>query len=189
LAYRDPDRIVTLSSVWNKTKDMPGSLGKQVSVPDFQDWRDQSTAFEAMAYYSKGQTSVMAGPAAEYGQATRVAPEFFRVLAVAPTVGRLFTPEEETPGSGGAAVISHSFWQSHFGGNLSAVGQTVRMFDRKVNIVGVLPPGFHFPDKTDIWFPADTITHETTEYRSADNYLAVGRLKAGVSLEQAQAQM
>src|SRR5437867_5640685 len=80
LAYRDPDRIVTLSSVWNKTKDMPGSLVKQVSVPDFQDWRDQSTAFEAMAYYAKRQTSVMAGPAAEYGQATRVTPEFFRVL-------------------------------------------------------------------------------------------------------------
>ena len=105
LAYRDPDRIVTLSSVWDKTKDTPGSLGKQVSVPDFQDWHDQSTVFEAMAYYAKRQTSVMAGPAAEYGQATRVTPEFFRVLAAAPMVGRLFTLEEEMPGSGGAAGV------------------------------------------------------------------------------------
>lgn len=189
LAYHDPDRIVTLSSVWDKTKDTPGSLGNPVSVPDFQDWHDQSTAFEAMAYYAGRQTSVMVGPAAEYGRATRVTPEFFGVFDVAPIVGRLFTPEEEKPGGGGAAVISHSFWHSHFGGSPSVLQQTVRMFDRTVNIVGVLPPSFHFPDKTDIWFPADTIFHETTEYRAAHNYLAVGRLKRDVSLEQVQAQM
>ncbi len=190
LSYRDADRIVMLSSVWDKTKDMPGSLGKQVSVPDFQDWHDQSTAFEAMAYYATRQTSVMAGPAAEYAQATRVTPEFFRVFGVAPIVGHLFTPEEEKPGGGGAALLSHSFWQSHFGGNPSAVGQTVRMFDRTVSIVGVLPPGFHFPDKTDIWFPADTIAgHETAEYRTAFNCLAVGRLKPDVSVELAQAEI
>jgi hypothetical protein len=117
----------------------------------------------------------MVGPAAEYGRATRVTPEFFGVFDVAPIVGRLFTPEEEKPGGGGAAVISHSFWHSHFGGSPSVLQQTVRMFDRTVNIVGVLPPSFHFPDKTDIWFPADTIIHETTEYRAAHGYLAVGR--------------
>jgi len=189
LAYRDPDRIVTLSSVWDKTKDTAASLGSPVSVPDFQDWHDQSTAFEAMAYYAGRQTSVMVGPEAEYGRATRITPEFFQVFGVAPIVGRLFTPEEETPGSGGAAVISHSFWQSHFGGNLSALRQTVRMFDRTVSIVGVLPPDFSFPDKTDIWFPADTVTHETTEYRGAHNYLVVGRLRPGITLEQVQAQM
>jgi putative ABC transport system permease protein len=189
LAYRDPDRIVTLSSVWDKTKDTAASLGSPVSVPDFQDWHDQSTAFEAMAYYAGRQTPVMVGPEAEYGRATRVTPEFFQVFGVAPIVGRLFTPEEQTPGSGGAAVISHSFWQSHFGGNLSALRQTVRMFDRTVSIVGVLPPDFRFPDKTDIWFPADTVTHETTEYRGAHNYLVVGRLRPGITLEQVQAQM
>jgi len=189
LAYRNPDRIVTLSSVWDKTKDTPGSLGNPVSVPDFQDWHDQSTAFQAMAYYAGRQTSVMVGPAAEYGRATRVTPEFFQVFGVEPIVGRLFTLEEQKPGSGGAAVISHAFWQSHFGGNLRAVGETVRMYDRTVNIIGVLPPSFHFPDKTDIWFPADTITRETTEYRGAHNYSAVGRLRPGVTLEQVQAQM
>jgi predicted permease len=190
LAYRDPDRIVTISSVWNKTKDMPGSLGKQVSVPDFWDWHDQSTTFEAMAYYATRQASVMVGKAAEYGQATRVTPEFFRVFGVAPAVGRLFAPEEETPGSGGAVVISYSYWQNHFGGDRHAVGQPVRMFDKTVSIVGVLPPGFQFPDKTDIWFPVETIAgHESAEYRAAFNCLAVGRLKPGMSLEQAQAEM
>ncbi len=187
LAYRDPDRIVTLSSAYKKM-DMEGLLN-QVSVPDLQDWHDQSTLFAAMAYYGTRQTSIMSGSTAEYAQASRVSAEFFRVFGVAPVVGRLFTLEEETAGSGGAAVISHSFWQSHFGGNPSVLGRTVRMFDKAVTIVGVLPPGFHFPDKTDIWFPANTITHETTEYRAALNYGSVGRLKSGVRLEQAQAQM
>jgi putative ABC transport system permease protein len=189
LAYRDADRIVTLSYASDKKTDAPFSMGKQVSVPDFYDWHDQSTTFEAMAYYASRRTSVVAGVEAEYRQAARVSPEFFRVFSLDPAVGRLFTAEEVTPGSGGAAVISYSFWQSHFGGDARALGQTVRMYDHAVIIVGVLPPGFQFPDKTEIWFPVGTITQETSKYRSANNYLAVGRLKPGVSLEQAQTQM
>src|SRR2546428_5151942 len=94
LAYRDPDRIVTLSSLWKKGGGK-GGLWKQVSVPDFQDWHDQTTAFEAMAYYSSRQTSVRSGAAAESRQVTRGSPEFFRVFGVEPAVGRFFNAEEE----------------------------------------------------------------------------------------------
>jgi len=182
LAYPNPDRIVTLSARWNKT-----TGGGLVSAPDFHDWHDQSTAFTSLAYYSAGDTAVMAGPTAEYGHVAAVTPEFFRVFEAAPTTGRLFTPEEEKPGTAGAVVISHSYWENHFARNPDALQQTVRMFGKTLNIVGVLPVGFHFPDKTDLWLPANLFPEDTE--RSAHNDQVVGRLKDNVSLEQAQTQM
>jgi predicted permease len=117
-----------------------------------------------------------------------VTPEFFRVFLVDPVIGRLFAEEEQKPGSSAAVMISYSYWQNHFNGNTDALGKTIRLFNKSLTIVGVLPPRFHFPKNTDIWLPANTILPETTS-RSAHNYRVVGRLKPGVSLEQAQGQM
>jgi len=183
LAYNDPDRLVTLSSLW--TED--GHHGT-VSSPDFHDWHDQSTAFEAMAYYRGWETSVTAGPAAEYVRATRVTPEFFRVFHVQPIVGREFAFEEAKPGGTGAVIISSAYAASHFGGNSNVLGHTVRLAGKTLDIVGVMPAGFRFPDKTDVWYPANSFEPETPS-RSGHNHLVVARLKDGVSLEQAQAQM
>jgi predicted permease len=188
LPYRDPDRIVRLSNA-SQAVTSTASLSRQVSLPDFEDWRTLSTSFEAMAYYGSRETSVMPGATAEYARAARVGPDFCRVFAVEPVLGRPFTPDEMKPGSGGALLISYAYWQSRFGGDAGVLTKSVRLQGRALQIVGVLPPGFHFPDDTDLWFPADTITRETREYRSASNYLAVARLKQGVRLEQAQAEM
>jgi predicted permease len=182
LDYRDPDRIVRLSSAWKRS-----SAHGQVSAPDFHDWHDQSTSFDAMAYYADETTAIMAGAAAEYGHAAAVTPDFFRVFDMAAVAGRLFTREEEQDGGPAAVVISHSFWQSHYGGNSDALGQTVRIESQALRIVGVLPPRFHFPDQTDLWIPAAVFGE--TPSRSAHNYLVVGRLNPGVTLAQAQAQM
>src|SRR5580698_8223471 len=170
LAYSNPDRIVTLSSLWRKS----GSHG-QVSAPDFHDWHNQSSAFAAMAYYASDEISVTAGSSAEYGNVATVTPEFFGVFELEPGLGRTFTPGEQKPGGSTVVLISHSFWQSHFGGNPRALGQTVKMLDKTFSIVGVLPAAFHFPERTDIWFPASVFGE--TESRSAHNYRVVGRLK------------
>jgi predicted permease len=183
LAFRDPDRIVTLASLWRKS----GSQG-QVSAPDFHDWHDQSTAFAAMAYYDDDSTSVVSGSSAEYAHVAEVTPEFFAVFGVEPAAGRLFSPEELKRGGASAVLISYSYWQSHFGMNSNALGKAVRMLGKSFTIAGVLPPRFHFPNETDIWMPANVVFSET-ESRSAHNYLVVGRLEPGVTLEQAQAQM
>lgn len=182
LPYFDPDRIVTLSSLW---KD--GGHGP-VSAPDFHDWHDQNTAFSAMAYYKSDDTAATSGAAAEYANVASVTAEFFRVLGIQPVVGRLFIAEESKLGSAGAAVISYEYSQTHFGVNASALRQTVRIYDKTLSIVGVLPPRFRFPDKTDIWFPANTMFPEV-DSRGGHNYRAIGRLKSNVSLEQAQAEM
>jgi predicted permease len=183
LAYPDPDRLVTLSSLW--TND--GHHGT-VSAPDFHDWHDQSTAFAAMAYYGGWERSVSAGPAAEYVYVTHVTPEFFPVLGVHPVVGREFVPQEAQPGGTGAVIVSSVYSTNHFGAGASALGHTVRMAGKTLDVVGVMPPGFHFPDKTDIWFPSNSIEPETPS-RGAHNYHVVGRLKDNFTLEQAQSQM
>ncbi|MEX2264943.1 MAG: ABC transporter permease [Bryobacteraceae bacterium] len=187
LSYRDPDRIVTLSAA-STTGDAQGPLSRQIAILDFDGWHDQSSSFESLAYYRSDETAVMPGSAAEYAQATVVSPEFFRVLAAEPMVGRSFTAEEVQKGSGAALMISHGYWQRRFAGDPRVLGQTVRMSGRALPIVGVLPPGFHFPGKTDLWRPASTISREQRGYRSR-NYLAVARLKTDVALERAQAEM
>ena len=183
LPYPDPDRIVTLSSASRGSNEHG-----PVSAPDFHDWQDQSTAFSAIAYYKAEDTAATVGGGAEYVHAAKVTAEFFSVFEVGSTLGRLFTADEEKPGSGGAAIVSYTFWRSHFGGKDSALGETVRMYGRSLRIVGVLPPRFRFPGNTEIWFPANTILPEA-ESRGGLNYWAVARLKPNVSLEQAQAQM
>jgi putative ABC transport system permease protein len=181
LAYRDPDRIVTLANYWKQT----GTIGTTVSAPDFHDWHDQSTAFEAMAHYRSGQTSVVMGPVAEYGEVAQVTPEFFRALGMGPMAGRLFNADEQKIGGRGAVLISQSYWQSHFGGNTRALGQSVQIYGKPMSIVGVMPAGFGFPGKTDLWTPS----MEETKSRTAHNYRPVARLKPDVTLEQAQTQM
>jgi putative ABC transport system permease protein len=183
LSYRDPDRIVTLSSA-SKNREASTALSKQVSIPNFEDWQAQSSSFEAMAYYASRERAVILGSTPEYARVTGVSPDFFRVFAVEPLAGRSFTSEETKRGSSGAAMISYTYWQTHFGGDPRALGQTVRASE-PLSIVGVLPPGFRFPDNTDIWVsdvgPAG--------HRGGQNFLSVGRLKNGVPLEQAQAEM
>lgn len=190
LAYRDPDRIVTLTNP-STTREATTALAvKLVSIPNFQDYHDQSSSFGAMAYYRQGEEAVTAKSTAEYAEATRVSPEFFRVFGIEPVIGRLFAAEEVKPSSGGALVISYAYWQSHFGGDPRVLGQTVGGLGRPLPIVGVLPTGFGFPDKTDLWYPVNTVFREpTADSRGGRNYFVVGRLKPGVSLAEAQSEM
>jgi predicted permease len=183
LAYRDADRIVALSD-FSATDQTRTALSKQVSAREFQEWQDQSSSFEAMAYYGARETAVIRGSGAEYARVAGVSPEFFRVFALEPIAGRFPTAEEMKPGGSGAVLISYEYWQSHFGGDPHALGQTIRVYGLRT-IVGVLPPSFRFPEKTDLWFAVS----ETTDPRAARNYLAVGRLKPGVSPEQARTEM
>jgi predicted permease len=182
LSFHDPDRIVTLSD-FSTTDQTRTALSKQVSAREFQDWHDQSSSFETMAYYGSRETAVIRASEAGYARVAGVSPEFFRVFALEPIAGRFPTPEEMKPG-GGAVMISYGYWRSHFGGDPRALGQTVRVYGLRT-IVGVLPPGFRFPEKADLWFGVT----ETTDPPAARNYLAVARLKPGVSLEQAQTEM
>jgi hypothetical protein len=136
------------------------------SIPNFQDWHDQSSSFEAMAYYQSFEALTITGSEAEYTRTTKVSPEFFRVFAIEPMIGHAFTGWELKLG-GGALMISYAYWQSHFGGDPQVLGQTVRGLGKPLPITGVLPPGFRFPDDTDLWYPVNTVRAEPTVGRRA----------------------
>jgi predicted permease len=187
LPYHESGRIVTLANVV-KTPVALNALAKQISVPDFQDWHDQSTVFAAMAYYGTRRVSVTVGTSAEYARLTRTTGEFFRVFDVQPIAGRSFTADEEKLGAG-AVLISSVYARRHFADLPLALGQVLRVFDRPMTVIGVLPEGFDFPDGTEIWFPATAVASPSVTQRTANNNRAIGRLKRDVTVAEASAEM
>ncbi|MGH9747908.1 MAG: ABC transporter permease [Candidatus Acidiferrales bacterium] len=180
LAYNEPSRIVTISTLWQKS----GAHG-QVSAPDYHDWHDQASPFGSMAYYQDDDCATVAQQRAEYSHCAQVTPEFFRVFLLQPAAGHFFSDEER---KSGAVVISYAYWQHRFGSDANVIGQSIRLFDRSLSIAGVAPQGFRFPANTDLWIPANSIIPET-ESRSGHNYRVIARMKPGISVGEAQAQM
>ena len=187
LDYSQPDRIVNVATLWKKS----GHTG-QVSAPDFHSWHDQSTAFERMAIYANYEMPISVGSgtraAAEFPMATAIASDFFECLGIEPAIGRKFTADEIKVGSAGAAIVSYGFGVRNFGDAQAALGKTLGVGGKTIDVVGVMPIGFRFPENTDVWI-TEGIFGEETPSRAAHNYRVVGRLKEGVDVAQAQAQM
>jgi putative ABC transport system permease protein len=154
------------------------------SYPRLLAWRERSRLFEAFAAYAV-RRSVATGVAdPEQLLLVRATPEFFEVVRSEPVVGRLFAADEHAP----VAVLGHAFWQRKFGGQRSAVGQTLRLDSVPYTIIGVLPPSFQFPVRgVQAWVPLQP----TPEERQSGSFWlqAVARLKPHVPLEQAQEEM
>jgi predicted permease len=184
LALKDPGRIEALDSLW--TKD--GHRGP-VSIPDFRDWQAQNHTFESMAFYGGGEIGAVVGNEVGFAKVTAVSRDFFRTLGIEPLAGRVFDDRESAPGASGAAVISDAFWRAHLGGEVSAIGQPIKVGGRPVSITGIMPAGFGFPAKTDIWVPVDTVFRDPSPNRGGNNYQAVGRLRTGIALREARADM
>jgi len=182
LPYAEQERIVSLSTFWKKT----GVRGS-VSAPDYHDWHDRSTAFDHMAAYLSGPTSVSVDGAADYASVARVTPEFFALFGARAEIGRLPSDDEQRDGGPLTAVVSHAFWATRLGGDRAAIGRTLKYAQRAYTIVGVLPAEFRFPAAVDVWTPWWVFPE--TASRSAHNYRAVARLKPDVGVEQAQAEM
>jgi len=181
LPYDEPDRLV----IGSKTRDGQGS--GPVSRPDYFDYRDRSRSFVRLAAFGDFTTeqTVTGGDRPELVQSGFVTWNLFRALGVAPALGRDFLESEEQGGAG-TAVISHGFWQRRFGGSPDVLGVTLSLDGAPLRIVGVMPPSFRFALDVDLWRlvdrdgPADLV-------RDSHSHLLVGRLKPGVSIEQAQA--
>ena len=186
LPYANPNRIVTLTYL-STDASASGDRSRQISVPDFLDWKAQSQSFEAMAYYTSVRTSVTARSTAEYAVVASVTEDFFRVFAAQPAIGRLFTQNEGREGGTGAALVSDRYARQQFGEPAAAVGRALRLFQRSVPIVGVLPPSFDYPLATDVWYTA--VSSRAGLNRRGNNFRAIGRLKADVRLRPAQAEL
>jgi putative ABC transport system permease protein len=183
LPYPDSGRIVSVMNFWTQS----GRRGSSVSAPDFRDWKAQSQSFAAFANWSGTETSVTVNGTADYAFAYRVTPEFFDVLGARPALGRLLSDDEQQPGGPTAVVLTHAFWKKQFGGDPRAIGSTIKFDNRVFTIAGVLEPGIRHPARADVYYPS-WLDPDTTS-RSGHNYRVIARLKPGVLVGQAQAEM
>jgi predicted permease len=183
LPFERPDQIVAVRTFSHQT----GRSSLLVSAPDFHDWRAQSQSFQSLAYLQGGEISISINGVADYAFTYIVTPKFFEALGLDAAVGRLLSPEEFTAGGPLAVVISDAFWQRQFNRDPRALGTTVKFTDRLFTIVGVLPPGIRYPGPAEVYC-ASWVRPETPN-RSAHNYRVIGRLKDGISVQQAEAEL
>jgi len=181
LPYPDADRLVYVGQTYRGELEGSGE-------PKFLFWREQSQSFEALACYSSyggAQGNLAGGDEAEYVRGLRVSEDFFRALGVYPALGRAFTRAEDAPGGERVAILSHGLWRRRFGGKKEILGQTVSFNDKPMTIVGVMPPQFRFGSGVDLFTPMQA----RRGAHSDPNAEVVGRLKPGVTIEQAQAEL
>ncbi len=184
LAFPEPDRLMAVSTLWKQS----GDHG-QVSQLDFLDWKAQSSSFSDLAYYSSSESAVRLPSGGEFAQVAVVSSGFFQILGVASELGRGFSAQEMSPGGPGAVIISDAFWRSRFGAAQDVLGQTIEIRGRIFPVVGVMPPTMRFPNRSELWLPLESISPDVSPYRSANNFHGVGRLKDGVTVAEAQAEM
>lgn len=176
LAYKEPGRIVALQTLWTKT-----NRAGSVSGGDYPDLLAEPSPFTAAARYAGGELPVETGGQAEFVAVYGTDAGFAGVFQLNPVAGRLITPDEfrtKAP----VAMVSEGFAVRHFGEAKRAVAQVLHTQGSAMSIVGVLPAGFQFPLKAEVWFP---LPWENTN-RTAHNYRVVALLKPGVTAEAAR---
>ena len=183
LAFADPDRIVSFTSAWPTQ----GTRSSVVSLPDVMDWRAGSSAFSTLTYYRRSRRAVIIGDAAYFADVVRTSPEFFKLFGVVPLMGRFFAPDEDAGAR--SVVMSYDFWRTRMAQSPDVLNKTVQIDNRAMTVIGVLPQGFSYPDDTALWHLTDAVKKEYLEPRATIAWSVLARLKDGVSIEQAQAQL
>ena len=181
LPYAEPDRIVWM------TESGPEVTNRWVSYPNFLDWRSRSQTFEAMSTFRGWSVNLTGTDHAESINSRMVTAGYFRAMGATPQLGRDFTEADDQPGAAPVTIISHSFWQQRFGGDPNVVGKSVTLDDRGYTIIGVMPENFVHQGPPPLWLligPMNWQTH-TRDVRIAGSVIA--RLKPGVTIEQARA--
>lgn len=181
LPYPEADKLVYVGQQYRD-----GIAGS--GEPKFLFWREQSQSFEALACYSSyggASANLAGGKEAEHVRGVRVSGDFFRVLGVYPALGRAFTHEEDTPGGPGVVILSDALWQRSFGGDKGLIGKTVTLNDKPVTVIGIMPPHFRFASGVELFTPL----RARRGFNPDPNAQVIGRLKPGVSLQQAQAEL
>jgi putative ABC transport system permease protein len=183
LPFADSDRLV---QIWQKT---PLYSRFELSPPNFYDWRKRSTSFEDMSAHANFAWNFLGQGGPQRLEGSAVTPEFFRILGIKPIAGRVITQEDARQNAPKTVVLSYSFWQNVFGGRQDALGQTIRLDDDPRIVIGVMPPDFAFPLRAgQLWIPLP-MGDPPTDSRTNFYLSAIGKLKPGVSLEQARAEM
>ena len=189
LPYRNAERIVAIEEFNSE-----GTRG-QVTSANFLDWRAQNTVFEQLTAIKTTTSNLALSDHAERIDLAQTNANFFDVLGVIPQYGRLFIPQDEQAGHDPVVVVSNTLWQRRFGSDPSLVGKPITLDGRNYTVIGITPPGFEYPKKTELWVPPLRLVPElyanqdVTQTRGMGYLSAIALLKPGVSLKQAAAEM
>jgi len=190
LPYPDPDRLV---QVWGAYPEGDNQQG-HTSPLDLEDWREQNRVFDDIAGFPRLRLDgfvLTGGDIPREIDAVYVTEGFFAALGVTAHRGRTLLDEDHAEGNNQVVVLSHGAWQREFGENPSIVGSIIRMDDDAYTVVGIMPPRFEYPDAgVDLWAPLSLIPDSSVPRRRDIRWLnVVGRLKPGMTIERARAEM
>jgi predicted permease len=186
LPYPNAERLAFL---WQNNQ-RTGETAGLVSYPNYADWRSESRSFADMAFFMSGKSILSGAGDPERTPVALVSTNFFSVLGVNPALGRSFSPDEQTPGHANVSVISYHLWRTRFGGDPRVLGRNLMPSGGDQHtIIGVMPPGFSFPDQTELWTPREVGEFFKTKARQYPNQQVIGRLNSGVTWAQAQAEL
>jgi predicted permease len=184
LPYPEPERLVR---IWEAKENFTGTT----SVPNYRDWVQQSTGFEQLTAWRRGSANLQGTGEPERIRSVEATPNLFAALGRSPILGRVFDPARDEPGKAQVAVISEGLWRTRFGADPGIVGRTLRVDGKQYEVIGVMPASFDFPpgwSRTDVWLlyvpSPDDLAQRGNHFLNA-----AGRLKPGVSREQATAQL
>ncbi len=185
LPYEQSDRLVLVNE---RSRQMDGM---SISWPNYTDWRAQQRVFDGIAVYNRGNYNLTGTGEPEQLRAGQVTANLFSVLRVKPLVGRVFTADEDKPGGAPVVVLSYGLWQRRFGGDAGLVNRTLSLNDKSYTVIGVMPEGFKFPSRVEMWVPVGQLAGEAAWQQRGNHpgLYGVARLKDGVTIEQARTGM
>jgi putative ABC transport system permease protein len=181
LPYADPGRLAWLTEINEHGR--PMSVGFQ----NFLDWQGANRSLTAMAGFEEAPAIISGSDVPQSTFGAVVTDDFFRVMGADAAIGRTFSQEEQGMGSAPVAVIGYGLWQRAFGGSRAILGRSIRVFGMAPVVVGIMPPRFSYPEKAEFWMSKTAFGDPGFGKRTAHNWRVVGRLKPGIEMEQAQA--
>jgi putative ABC transport system permease protein len=182
--FKNPEQIVALGTRDTRNR----NLG--VSFLDFQDWRVAARSFSDMSLFGQPPLNVSeeGRPPERYAGAIMSA-STFRLLGVAPLLGRTFTDHEDLEGAAPSVILGYSVWQTRYGGQPSVVGRNIKVNDALATVIGVMPKGMQFPPNTDVWLPLSQATIVRGQSRQIRQYTVIARLRDGVTIPQGRSEL
>jgi putative ABC transport system permease protein len=185
IAVPDLDRVVIVAEEHGRGG---GDDYQQVALGNFQDWKQQSRSFEDLAIRGYSSMSLTGAGEATHVEAALTSASFFEVMRTNALLGRVYQDRECQPGHDAVVVLSYAFWQKHFGGDRAVLGRSIHLDEKAYTVVGVLPRSMQYPSVSEVFLPLAP-TPQQRENRIAHDYLVVGRLRSGVSVDHAQEEL
>jgi putative ABC transport system permease protein len=181
LPYKDAGRIVALFEVNSQ------GTWSRLADPNFNDFQEQSHSFQAIAKYHADIASVSGPSQPTRTMVAAVSPDFLKVFAIQPVLGRDFTVSDAKKGSGPTVLVSYGYWKQYLGSRQDLSQAHLKIGMMAFAVIGVLPEIFRFPTDADLWVPADLEGENSS--RTSHNYYGVGRLRDGVTVAQANGEV